>query len=88
MIFAGFFRPASGQCAKASLRHDNSPTSLLSHRRDVPETRAPGLRSHHQRDFGCLLCVMIALMPMLSLERQLPWFPAGKESVSLFCWRA
>jgi hypothetical protein len=40
----------TGQCAKASLRYDNSPTSLLSHRRDVPETRALGLRSHHQRD--------------------------------------
>ena len=31
--------------------------------------------------FGCLLCVMIALLPLLSLERQLPWFPAGNESV-------
>ena len=31
--------------------------------------------------FGCLLCVMIALLPLLSLERQLPWFPAGHESV-------
>ncbi|RLS72176.1 MAG: hypothetical protein DWI00_12360 [Planctomycetota bacterium] len=33
--------------------------------------------------FGCLLCVMLALMPILSLERQLPWFPAGNESVSI-----
>ncbi len=33
--------------------------------------------------FGCLLCVMIALVPILSLERQLPWFPAGNESVSI-----
>lgn len=31
--------------------------------------------------FGILLCVMIALLPLLSLERQLPWMPAGDKSV-------
>ena len=31
--------------------------------------------------FGILLCVMIGLLPLLSLERQLPWMPAGQESV-------
>ena len=31
--------------------------------------------------FGILLCVLIALLPLLSLERQLPWMPAGNESV-------
>ena len=31
--------------------------------------------------FGILLCVMIGLLPLLSLERQLPWMPAGHESV-------
>ncbi len=31
--------------------------------------------------FGCLLCVLIALLPLLSLERKLPWMPAGNESV-------
>jgi hypothetical protein len=31
--------------------------------------------------FGILLCVMIGLLPLLSLERQLPWMPAGHKSV-------
>lgn len=31
--------------------------------------------------FGILLCVMIGLLPLLSLEGQLPWMPAGNESV-------
>jgi|688.fasta_scaffold226388_2 hypothetical protein len=31
--------------------------------------------------FGILLCVMIGLLPLLSLERKLPWMPAGQESV-------
>lgn len=31
--------------------------------------------------FGILLCVMIGLLPLLSLERQLPWMPVGHESV-------
>jgi hypothetical protein len=31
--------------------------------------------------FGILLCVMIGLLPLLSLERQLPWMPAEHESV-------
>ena len=31
--------------------------------------------------FGILLCVIIGLLPLLSLERQLPWMPAGNESV-------
>ncbi len=31
--------------------------------------------------FGILLCVMIGLLPLLSLEQQLPWMPAGHESV-------
>ena len=31
--------------------------------------------------FGILLCVMIGLLPLLSLERQLQWMPAGHESV-------
>ena len=52
MIFAGFFKPASGQCVKASLRHDNSPMSLLSHRRDVPETRALCLEAIIKGMFG------------------------------------
>ncbi len=34
--------------------------------------------------FGILLCVMIGLLPLLSLERQLPWMPAGRESVIIF----
>ncbi len=33
--------------------------------------------------FGILLCVMISLLPLLSLERRLPWMPAGHESVIL-----
>ncbi len=31
--------------------------------------------------FGILLCVMIGLLPLLSLEQQLPWMPAGPQSV-------
>ena len=31
--------------------------------------------------FGILLCVIIGLLPLLFLERQLPWMPAGNESV-------
>jgi hypothetical protein len=31
--------------------------------------------------FGILLCVMIGLLPLLSLERQLPWMPEGHEGV-------
>lgn len=33
--------------------------------------------------FGILLCVMIALIPLLSLEQKIPLFPAGHESVVL-----
>jgi hypothetical protein len=33
MISVGFFKPASDLCVTVSLRHSNSPKSLLSHRK-------------------------------------------------------
>jgi hypothetical protein len=40
-----------------------------------------GLEAIINGTFGCLLCVLIALLPLLSLERKIPWMPAGHESV-------